>query len=79
MVSTRADQTIIEIEEDGPGVDPEKTNLLGERGVRLDESVPGTGLGLAIAADITSAYKGNFDLGHSPLGGLKITVSLPSC
>jgi hypothetical protein len=41
-----------------PGLAPEERQLVGERGERLDESVPGTGLGLAIVRDIAKLYGG---------------------
>lgn len=50
---------------------------MGERGERLDESVPGSGFGLAIVRDIARLYGGSFELGDSSLGGLQAKLSLP--
>lgn len=66
----------ITLQEDGPGVAPEQLQVLGQRGVRLDEQVEGTGLGLAIARDIVDTYQGELLLGPSDLGGLKVTLFL---
>ena len=66
------------IEDDGPGVPVEKMAQVLERGVRADTSVAGTGLGLAIVKDLVELYSGSFELARSSMGGLKVTVKLPS-
>jgi signal transduction histidine kinase len=66
------------VEDDGPGLSPEDRKRVGERGERLDESVPGTGLGLAIVRDISKLYAGSLALGASPLGGLEARLTLPA-
>jgi signal transduction histidine kinase len=66
------------IEDDGEGLSPEDRARVGERGERLDESVPGTGLGLAIVRDIAKLYGGDVALGDATLGGLKVRVTLPA-
>jgi signal transduction histidine kinase len=50
---------------------------VGERGERLDESVPGSGFGLAIVGEIAGLYGGSLELGESPLGGLQARLKLP--
>ncbi len=40
-------------------------------------AVPGSGLGLAIVSDLVETYQGTLALSRSPLGGLKVQVSLP--
>ena len=47
------------------------------RGTRLDEQVAGHGLGLGIVRDIVEAWGGRLSLEDSPLGGLRVAVSLP--
>lgn len=64
--------------DDGPGLDPHQRTLVGQRGERLDESVPGSGLGLAIVRDIAKLYGGTLDLDASPLGGLEARLTLPA-
>ncbi|MBU0499458.1 MAG: HAMP domain-containing histidine kinase [Gammaproteobacteria bacterium] len=66
----------LSIEDDGPGVPPEQCQLLGERGLRLDQQTRGSGLGLAIARDIVAAYQGTLLFDRSPLGGLAVSLSL---
>jgi signal transduction histidine kinase len=68
----------LSVEDDGAGLTEEERALVGERGERLDETVPGSGLGLAIVRDIAKLYGGTFALGGSSLGGLKATLTLPS-
>jgi signal transduction histidine kinase len=63
------------IEDDGPGIDPEKMSEAIMRGGRLDEAGPGHGLGLAIAHDLAEATRGSIALSRSDLGGLKVSVS----
>ncbi|EBX4817112.1 histidine kinase, partial [Salmonella enterica subsp. enterica serovar Newport] len=66
------------VEDDGPGIPPEKAREALQRGKRLDETKPGTGLGLAIVADLVKEYGGEIRLETSELGGLKAVVELPS-
>lgn len=66
------------IEDDGPGVSPELLASLGERGVRLDETVEGTGLGLAIASDIVEAYGARLAFGNRDQGGFRVTLTQPA-
>ncbi|MGZ6006920.1 MAG: sensor histidine kinase [Rhizomicrobium sp.] len=68
----------LSVEDDGLGLTPQERDQVGERGERLDESVPGTGLGLAIVRDIAKLYGGSLDLGASPLGGLEARLTLPA-
>ena len=68
----------ISVEDDGEGLSPEERTLVGERGERLDETVPGSGLGLAIVRDIAKLYGGSLELSESAtLGGLKAVLRLP--
>lgn len=68
----------IVIEDDGPGVSPDQLARLGQRGIRLDESMEGTGIGLSIAADILDAYNGEMTFGLREPHGLQIVVVLPA-
>jgi len=69
---------ILTVEDDGPGLSAEQRTQVGERGERLDESVPGSGLGLAIVRDISKLYGGFFVLDESPLGGVLVRLELPA-
>jgi len=65
------------ITDNGPGIKPEDFAKALQRGVRLDEATPGTGFGLAIIDDLARAYKGSFELGVAPSGGLATKLTLP--
>lgn len=67
----------ITVEDDGPGVDAARREEIATRGKRLDEE-GGAGLGLAIVGDILDECGGRMELGVSGLGGLSVTVTLPS-
>lgn len=68
----------IVVGDDGPGLSLEELSRIGERGERLDESVPGTGLGLAIVRDVARLYGGSLSLGRSSLGGFEARLTLPA-
>ncbi|QOW22334.1 ATP-binding protein [Novilysobacter avium] len=69
---------LITVDDDGPGIAPEKVALVLQRGVRGDERVQGHGIGLAIVQDIIRSYRGTLDVGASEeLGGAKFEVRLP--
>ena len=65
------------VDDDGPGIGPERRRAVLARGARLDESVPGSGLGLAIADELIGLYHGELRLADSPLGGLRVEIELP--
>lgn len=67
----------IVIDDDGPGVEPDRRTTVMTRGARLDESVPGSGLGLAIVNELVGLYGGSVRLDSSPMGGLQVEVELP--
>ncbi|PZQ63276.1 MAG: sensor histidine kinase [Phenylobacterium zucineum] len=65
------------VEDDGPGLPPDRREEVIRRGARLDENAPGSGLGLSIIDELARAYRGSLNLGDSALGGLSVTVQLP--
>ncbi|WP_068827871.1 sensor histidine kinase [Pseudomonas sp. BMS12] len=65
------------IDDDGPGIAPERREQVLGRGTRLDEQVSGHGLGLGIVRDIVEAWNGTLSLQDSPLGGLRVMIELP--
>jgi signal transduction histidine kinase len=77
VAAREQDRVTISVEDDGPGLPPERGNLAPGRGERLDESVPGSGLGLSIVREVVGLYRGEMELGRSELGGLKVRVVLP--
>lgn len=68
---------LIAVDDDGPGIEPEQWAAVLKRGSRGDEQVEGHGLGLAIVRDILSHIGGELSLQDSPLGGLRVVISLP--
>lgn len=82
-VATRRDgeRVVVEFDDSAPGVPPTALPQLFERFYRVDESRSrqngGSGLGLAICRSIASAHGGDIAAAPSPLGGLRVSVSLP--
>ena len=80
-----ADRLIVEITDDGPGIDAENRRRVFDRFVRLDEARTrtdggGTGLGLAIAREIAVAHEGTLtaeapEPGHP---GARLVLTLPA-
>ncbi|MBE7218054.1 MAG: ATP-binding protein [Caulobacteraceae bacterium] len=71
----------IEVDDDGPGIPPDRYEEAFRPFSRLDESrnqnTKGVGLGLAIARDVARSHGGELALSQSPLGGLRATLRLP--
>lgn len=66
------------VEDDGPGVVLEESDLLAVRGVRLDETRQGHGLGLFIVRETVEHYEGSMSFRNSSaLGGFLVDVMLP--
>jgi signal transduction histidine kinase len=68
---------VICIDDDGPGLTTPQREVVLQRGVRADEQVPGSGLGLAIVDDLARLYGGSVVLADSPVGGLRVMLTLP--
>ena len=71
----------IAVEDNGPGIPPEKREDVFKAFFRLDESrnseTGGVGLGLTITRDIVTAHGGKVYMGDSKLGGLKVVMIFP--
>ena len=68
----------IVVEDDGPGIPPERIAHVLQRGVRGDERVQGHGIGLAIVQDLVHGYRGEMQVSESgDLGGARFEVVLP--
>lgn len=76
--ATAPDRLSIVIDDDGPGISEDERERIFERGVRMDEQRPGSGLGLDIVRDLAGTYGGEVGAGPSPLGGLRVTLTLPA-
>ena len=68
---------LIHVDDDGPGIEPQRREQVLGRGTRLDEQVAGHGLGLGIVRDIVEAWGGRITLEDSPLSGLRVAIELP--
>jgi two-component system, OmpR family, osmolarity sensor histidine kinase EnvZ len=71
----------IVIEDDGPGLPERERHKVFRPFYRLDQARHGggnVGLGLTIARDAVLAHGGEIQLGQSSMGGLMVTIRLPS-
>jgi signal transduction histidine kinase len=71
-------RAVIDVDDDGKGLDPALWEQMLQRGVRADEAAPGSGLGLAIVRDLAEAYGGTIALARSPIGGMRARLTLPA-
>ena len=74
-------EAIAEVQDTGPGIDPEELPLIFDRFYRTDKSrtreVPGTGLGLAIVRSIARVHRGRVEAERPAAGGTLFRVRLP--
>jgi signal transduction histidine kinase len=74
-----ADQAVVEVVDDGPGIPEEMRERVFERFTRLEHSrsrdTGGSGLGLPIARDIARAHGGTLEAADGP--GARLILRLP--
>jgi signal transduction histidine kinase len=79
-IHAHAGHVIWRFEDDGPGIPSEQIPRLGRAYDRLDPSrdrrTGGAGLGLAIVRALAEAMGGKVTFGASPMGGLRVEISL---
>jgi len=68
---------IIEIADDGPGINSKDLDTVLARGGRLDSQISGHGLGLAMVQGIVELYSGKLRISRAKLGGAQINLWLP--
>jgi len=72
-------RTVINVDDDGPGVPPEHRDRLFEPFTRLENSRArdsgGVGLGLAIVKSVAEWHGGEARISDSPLGGARVSIS----
>ena len=72
----RGQQLVIQIDDDGIGISPDKVDALLQRGMRADQSTAGQGIGLSIVRNIVQVYGGKLTFEKSSLGGTQVSVRL---
>ena len=83
IVSLRVhnDEVTFSFDDNGAGIPEERRQDAIRPFIRLEESrnrrTGGAGLGLSITSDIVLSHGGEFGLGDSSLGGLRVTIKLP--
>jgi two-component system sensor histidine kinase QseC len=79
-VAQQGEETVLVVEDSGPGMGEEQRARLGERFFRSGSSeATGSGLGWSIIKRIVAAHGARLDVGRSPeLGGLRVAVSWPA-
>ncbi len=72
-----AGRAVLEVEDDGPGIDPEIRARLFEPFFTLRRQGRGSGLGLAVVHSIVTAHDGEVDVRSQPGDGTRFIVRLP--
>ena len=78
-LTSHDNSVILQIEDNGIGIEAEKLPHIFERFYRVDVSrfTPGNGLGLSLAQAIARSHKGNIKVKSVPRRGSTFTVTLP--
>lgn len=80
-VGKRNEMIEVTVDDDGPGIAPDKREEVFKPFFRLDQSrnvqTGGVGLGLSIVQDVVRAHGGDIQLSDSPQNGLRARLSFP--
>lgn len=80
-ISVRDGVVTVTVADDGPGIPATDRLRVLDRFVRLADARTrdegGSGLGLAIVAELVAAHCGGVTIDDAPLGGARVTVTLP--
>jgi len=69
---------LMTVEDDGPGIAPDKIEEILQRGVRADENIEGHGIGMAVVRELVTLLGGRLQAEKSQeLGGIKWLVFWP--
>jgi two-component system sensor histidine kinase CiaH len=74
-VDLAGNRVMLTVEDSGPGIPQEQRPGLFDRFSRATEPKSGAGLGLAIGDSVVRSTGGRWEVGDSPLGGARFTVS----
>lgn len=72
------DKTVIEVDDDGPGIQPDERETVFEPFVSGRGGSGGRGLGLTLAQRIIDEHGGQIGITDSPVGGARFTLTLPA-
>lgn len=81
-VTATSDAIVIDLDDNGPGVDPDERRAIFERfargtaGRRAGDAT-GTGLGLALVSEQVKLHGGTIEVTDAPRGGARFRVQLP--
>jgi len=78
-VKRSGERTVITVDDDGPGVPPDQRARVFEPFTRVEEArgrdSGGVGLGLAIVKSVAEWHGGAAEIGESPLGGARVSIT----
>ena len=81
-VGRRGADVVIEVRDDGVGIDPDAMGTLFNRFSHGEGHTAGGrqryGIGLALVREIIVAHRGNIDVAQTPGGGATFTLTLPA-
>jgi len=80
FIGTDGDSVVLLVDDAGPGIPPLQRASITDRTSRRHQSGEGAGfgLGMRIMVDAVAENGGTLELSDSPLGGLRILVTLPT-